>query len=80
MLDHRQLRVVRVALEVSDGAHHLRGVEGVDLARQDQKVGTQGRLDQGLAVIAGGVDDDNVVGVEALDGLCPSAFSSGAPG
>ena len=55
--------------EIADGAHDLRGIEGVHLARQDDEVGAQRRLNQDIAIIAGGVDDDDVVAVQPIDRL-----------
>ncbi|MFX6353555.1 hypothetical protein ABTF72_18715, partial [Acinetobacter baumannii] len=61
VLAHRQLRTGGVLLEVSDGSDDLRSVECVDLAGQHHEIRTQSRLNENAAIVAGCVDNDDVV-------------------
>ena len=60
--------------EIADGAHDLGSIEGMHLAWQDDEVGAQRRLDQDIAIIAGGVDDDDVIAVQPIDRLGEGLF------
>lgn len=55
--------------EIADRAHDLRSVEGVHLAGQDDEIGAECRPDQDIAIVAGSIDDDDVVAIESINRL-----------